>query len=241
MSNPPPPPRAAPPGETAGGAFEVRGAGRIEHGAPPPGETAGGAFEVHVTVRLGAGETDRFRAACERLGVKCVLIELPEGEHAAQPMTASIHRGTLRAVKREAEALGGALGAGGFPVVRTKIEALARNAEIPDTDADAARFPAGYFEFHVKLLVPSGGSLDPVRAACAPHGARLSRNASKRLPDGAEERFVTLRVPGVGRARAEERFAALEVALAPLGLPVISRVREYTVHDADLTLDRGWI
>jgi non-canonical purine NTP pyrophosphatase (RdgB/HAM1 family) len=204
------------------------------------GQGPAGAFEAHVTVRLAAGETPRFRDACDRLGVKCVLIELPEGEHAAQPMTASVHRCALREAQEEVHGLARALVGEGFRVVRTKIEALPRNADIPETDADAGRWPFGYFELHVKLLLSPGASLDSVRAACAPPGARLSRNANKRRPDGAEERFVTLRVPGVGRVHAEERFVALEAALASLGLPRTKSIREYTVYDSDVSLDHGW-
>jgi inosine/xanthosine triphosphate pyrophosphatase family protein len=200
----------------------------------------GGAFEAHVTVRMAAGEAPRFRATCDRLGVKCVMIELLEGEHAAQPMTASVHRGGLREVQDEVHALARELVSDGFEVVRTKIEALARNADIPETDADAARSPAAYFEFHIKLLLGDASDVQRVTAACAPHGARLSRNASKRRPDG-EERFVTLRVPGLGRPGAEARFAALEASLAALGLPVRGRTREYTVYDSNVGLDRGWL
>ena len=210
------------------------------------GRSFGGAFEAHVTVRLpdasvDAGAAARFRAACDRLGVKCVMIELPEGEHAAQPMTASVHRGGLREVQDEVHDLARALVADGFEVVRTKVEALARNADIPETDEQAACSPAGYFEFHVKLVLGSAEDLARAEVACAPHGARLSRNASKRRPDGGEERFVTLRVPYVGRPRAEERFAALEAQLATLGLPMRGRIREYTVYDSNVALDRGWL
>jgi inosine/xanthosine triphosphate pyrophosphatase family protein len=213
------------------------------------GRSFGGAFEAHVTVRLAdaAADAPRFRHACDALGVKCVMIELPEGEHAAQPMTASVHRGGLREVQDEVHALARALVGDGFEVVRTKIEALARNADIPETDEQAARSPAGYFEYHLKLLVPGAGqdghelALARVTAACAPHGARLSKNANKRRPDGSEERFVTLRVPGEGRVHAEARLDALADALAPLGVLQRGRIREYTVYDSNVALDRGWI
>lgn len=205
------------------------------------GRTEGGAFEAHVTVKTGSAEVPRFRALCDRLGVKCVLIELPEGDHPAQPMTSTVHRGVMRDVHEEVHELARELLREGFAVVRTKIEALGNNAEIPETDEAAAEKPAGYFELHVKLVLPAGAPLDAVRAACEPHGARLSRNANKRRPDGAEERFVTTRVPGLGRARAEERFVALEASLSTLGLPIVARHREYTVYDSDVALDRGWI
>lgn len=207
------------------------------------GRRAGGAFEAHVTVRADAAASPRFREACDALGVKCVLIELPAGEQVAQPMTASVHRGTLREVQDEVHGLARALLARGFDVVRTKIEALPRNADVPASDEEAAARPAGYFEFHVKLALPAGDAeaLARVEAACAPHGGRLSRNANARRREGVEDRFVTLRVPGLGQPAAEARFGALVGSLEALGFPVRARIREYTVYDSNVAVDHGWL
>jgi inosine/xanthosine triphosphate pyrophosphatase family protein len=203
------------------------------------GRRYGGAFVAHVTVR--PANSDAFRASCDRLGVKCVMIELPEGETRAQPMTASVHRGDLPDVLHEVHAIARALIADGFDVVRTKIEALPHNADIPATDEDAVRAPANYFEYHLKVVVPAGGDLAIVAAACAPYDARLSRNAHKRRADGAEERFVTLRVRA-GKQTSDERFHALEAAMERVdGVRVVKRISEYTVYDSDLAVDRGWL
>ena len=158
-------------------------------------------------------------------------------------MTASVHRGVLREVQDEVHALARALVARGFEVVRTKIEALPRNADWPERDEDALARPAGYFEFHVKLALPAGdaAALARVRGACEPLGARLSRNASARPREGEEDRFVTLRVPGLGRERAEARFDELLAAVSALPFRVRARVREYIVYDSDLAVDRGWL
>jgi inosine/xanthosine triphosphate pyrophosphatase family protein len=199
------------------------------------GRRYGGAFEAHVTVR----PRDGFRDACDRLGVKCVMIELPEGETRAQPMTASVHRGELPEVQREVHAIARALVADGFDVVRTKIEALPHNADIPASDDDAARAPANYFEYHLKLVVPAGADLAAIAEICAPHGARLSRNAHKRRDDGSEERFVTLRVRA-GKQTSDARFAALEGDVERAAR-VVKRITEYTVYDSDLGVDRGWL
>jgi inosine/xanthosine triphosphate pyrophosphatase family protein len=205
------------------------------------GRTFGGAFEAHVTVRCGADDAPRFAAACDRLGVKHIQIELAAGEHASQPMTATVHRGELRDVQDEVHALARALVADGFEVVRTKIEALPRNRDLPATDAAAAAEPGRYFEYHLKVVVPPGELvLDRVRAAAAAHGAWLSRNARRTRADGSHERYLTLRLPGLGRASADARFAALERAVEALPVTIGRRVREYTVYDSNLALDRGW-
>src|SRR5262249_50971556 len=140
------------------------------------GPRAGGAFEAHVTVRAPAERATLFREACDALGVKCVLIELPEGAVSAQPMTASVHRGSLRDVQDEVHGIARDLVGRGFEVIRTKIEALPRNGEIPLSDAEAALRPTGYFEYHVKVTLPEGDTAarGAVESAVGPLGARLS-------------------------------------------------------------------
>jgi inosine/xanthosine triphosphate pyrophosphatase family protein len=209
------------------------------------GRRFGGAFEAHVTVRPPP-DPAAFAASCDRLDVKCVMIELPVGERPAQPMTASVHRGELPEVQHEVHAIARALVADGFEVVRTKIEALPHNADIPESDEDAARTPANYFEYHLKLVLPDGADLAAIAAACEPHGARLSRNARTRRNataevGGDEERFVTLRVRS-GRISANARFDALRAALEALpSVRVVKRISEYTVYDSDVGVDRGWL
>ena len=51
-----------------------------------------GDFEAHLTVAAGT-DAEALARACEELGIGCIAIELATGAHAAQPMTASRHRG----------------------------------------------------------------------------------------------------------------------------------------------------
>ena len=45
------------------------------------GQAGRGTFEAHVTVEAAdLAERGRFQAACDELGVKSVLIELPRGQ-----------------------------------------------------------------------------------------------------------------------------------------------------------------
>lgn len=204
------------------------------------GATYGGAFEAHITVRCDADDEPRFATVCDRLGVKHIAIELPTGDVARQPMTGSVHRGTLRAVQDQVHELARAIVADGFEVVRTKIEALPRNRDLPETDAAAAAEPGRYFEYHLKLVIGPDVDLATIADAGAAHGARLSRNARRHRVDGSHERYLTLRLPGLGRASADARFAALTAAIAALPVTITRRVREYTVYDSNLALDRGW-
>jgi hypothetical protein len=207
------------------------------------GNACSGTFEAHVTVEAAdLDERERFRGVCGELGVKCVLIELPEGATRSQPMTASYHRGELEQVLREVSGITRGVREAGFPVKRLKLEAVATNRGVPDSDDDVRRFPPGnYFEFHVKVLLAAGADLGALRELCARHDARLSSNAYKQDSGGRSERFVTLRLYGVGRRSA---FAACDRLLAELkeaGHALGNNLREYTIYDSAVSLDAGWI
>jgi hypothetical protein len=201
-----------------------------------------GTFEAHLTVGAdGPQQREAFRQLCADLGVKCVLIELARGVSRSQPMTASYHRGSLPEVMQEIEALHTRLWQGGFAVVRVKLEAVASNPGVPVTDDEAAAWPEGYFEFHVKLRLPANADLEPLRDLCDRHGAHLSRNDRKRKEDGQAERFVTLRVYSAGRERATVACEALLGDLAADHFQVVSQQREFTVYDGRAELDAGWL
>ncbi|MCE9670327.1 hypothetical protein LY474_21235 [Myxococcus stipitatus] len=207
----------------------------------PPSQ--GGAYEAHLTVSARSEEDlERFRAFCDAEGVKCIFIELGRGAEPFQPMTASYHHGTLRQALEDVRRMGRSLAAQGFDVTRMKLEALGKNRDMPEDDATARAQAANYFEFHVKVVTPATGlDLDALRARCERHGAHLSRNARKTRPDGSGERFVTLRVHGLGRTNADARFQALLDDLAAQGHALTQRLREYTVYDSNHALDRGWL
>jgi hypothetical protein len=189
-----------------------------------------GGFEAHLTV-----DTDRrvdFEALCGELGVDCVGIELPDGVHRAQPMTASHHRGELGVVIGEVEALHARIVAAGFTIVRTKLEALASNEGVPPAD------DAGYFEFHVKVRVEPA-RLDSLAQLARASGGRLSRN--DRRHDGPAQRFVTMRVYRATRAVAEAQLDTLLAALDAAGFERAGIAREYTLYDSRIELDAGWL
>jgi len=207
------------------------------------GQPGSGTFEAHVTVQADdLAARERFRALCDELGVKCVLIELPAGQTRSQPMTSTYHRGELAEVVAEVAGLARALRQGGFAVVRLKLEAVVTNEGIPQDDDQAQGFPAGnYFEFHVKVTLTPGADLEPLRQLCKRHAAHLSSNALKREVDGRAERFVTLRVYGAGRHRAEQVFEGLMAELQSAGYALSNRLREYTIYDSNIAVDAGWI
>lgn len=201
-----------------------------------------GTYESHVTVRAADEATrERFKTLCRELGVKPVLIDLPEGVNPSQPMTSSYHRGTVEEAAAATAGLVRAVRAAGFAVVRVKLEAVATNAGVP-TDADAGYLPTDcYFEFHVKLALPPGGDDSRLNDLCRRHDAHLSRNAFKTRADGRAERFVTLRVYHAGKQTAFRRLDRLAAALTAAGFEIVNTQKEYSLFDSHVGLDAGWL
>jgi hypothetical protein len=67
------------------------------------------------------------------------------------------------------------------------------------------------------------------------------REGSKQLVDGKQQRFITMRVYGVGYKSAQTRFDNLIALLKAKGFKLSQQQREYTVYDSNLNLDAGWI
>ena len=140
-----------------------------------------GTFEAHITVNTkDLAERDKFYQHCQQLGIKCVLIELPQGVTRSQPMTASYHQGMLSQVLVEVQIIAQSLSFQGFEVTRLKIEATVNNRDVPITDIQARALPASnYFEFHVKALLNGEIDLSTLKKYCLETDAHLSTNGLK--------------------------------------------------------------
>jgi hypothetical protein len=201
-----------------------------------------GTFEAHITVNTKTlAERDKFHQFCQVLGIKCVLIELPQGITRSQPMTASYHQGKLTSVMVEVGDIAHQLSVRGFEVIRLKIEAMVNNHDVPITDAQARALPvSNYFEFHVKALLSGEMSLAALGKYCLENDAHLSANALKQM-GGEQQRFITMRLYGVGKQSAVGKFQALLATLKAKGIKLSQPQLEYTVYDSNIYLDAGWV
>ncbi|WP_164545205.1 hypothetical protein [Antribacter gilvus] len=197
-----------------------------------------GELEIHLTVDdFDADYLDGFAAA---RGIKVTRIELDRGDNPLQPMLTLTLRGSLSDAQARVEELRAELRAAQVQVRRAKIETTPWNADVPQTDDEAS---AGlYFEHHVKVRLPAGDlarrlELDRVART---HDARPSRNARRTDADGWEERFVTQRCFGVGRATSRPRLDALLASLQQAAFDVLEVEEEYVPVDDNLACDAGW-
>jgi inosine/xanthosine triphosphate pyrophosphatase family protein len=209
----------------------------LELAAHVRGDGTPGYFEAHVTVK--PCDMTAFAKSCERLGVKCLHIVMPEKTaQAEQPMTGSYHLGTLTQAREEVLELARALVRDGFEVTRMKIEATGRAFGAPESDDTASALPRDvYFEHHATVLLPDGFDEQLLHARCNAHGGYVSKNLRKHTP----ERFITIRSYQVGRVTADARFEAVLDELRTLGLTLKNRAREFTVFDSAPHIDAGWM
>ncbi|MCC5638304.1 hypothetical protein LC593_21185 [Nostoc sp. CHAB 5844] len=202
-----------------------------------------GTFEAHITICAGSPATvQRFQQICWQLNIRCILIKLPSGVVRSQPMTASHHRGTLAQVCTDVYNIAQQIWQAGFKVNRVKIEAMVYNQDIPVTDSEVSQHPAtNYFEFHIKAMLANNTDLEALRQHCATQGAHLATNAFKRKINGLHQRFITLRLYGLGRNSAQARFHTLLTSLRAQRITLLQPQQEYTVFDSNIELDAGWL
>ncbi|MFD7625234.1 hypothetical protein ACFV7Q_04145 [Streptomyces sp. NPDC059851] len=187
-------------------------------------------YETHVTLRCpDAAELARLHAWAAARGLKVTHIVLARGRTVSQPM--------LTLPDRDGhETLVPLLRADGFDPVRVKVETVPWTTDRPGPGG-------GYFEHHLKLLLPAGFDRTGLEALVTPHGAHLSWNARRAAQDGrSHERFVTQRYRGpAGAAGAARACDALVAELVAAGYEIRSEEREFVLYDSDLSVDDGWI
>ena len=201
-----------------------------------------GTFESHLTVP--AGQAAELAAFAAEHGLKFVHIELDRGASPSQPMLTVPGTGSLDRQESAAHDLGERLRAAGINPIRVKIEATPWSTGVPHTDQEAEREPsARYFEHHVRVRLPAGRvtELLAVTDVAERHGARLSRNARRHTPGGAQERFVNQRCHRVGLTTATGLLDALVADLRAAGHEVVAAEQEYVVLDSRISLDDGWM
>ena len=202
-----------------------------------------GTFEAHITIKAVNSELKQnFSLLCQKLNVKSVFIELPKGVTRCQMMTASYHHGAFKDVLQQINQIAEQIVNADFEVTRIKIEAMVSNQDIPISDIKAQKLSkSNYFEFHVKAILSASENLEALKKYCLQHNAHLSKNTFKKLIDGKQERFITMRIYGLGYKSAQTRFDNLILYLKSKGFKLSQQQREYTVYDTNLNLDNGWI
>lgn len=198
-------------------------------------------YETHVTV--GAPDfrvLDQIRRWGEAESMKWTDIELDSGKTPSQPMLTFWGHDSLQEQHSRSAVVQQRIKEFGGEIVRVKVEANIDNDDVPQT-VDGPANSDGYFEFHVKVLLPASVDLAALRKIVEPLHARLSRNARRQRTDGRRERFVTLRVVSCPRESAISQFEILKTALNQAGYETVETESEFVLYDSDRSLDSGWL
>ncbi|HEY3898600.1 MAG TPA: hypothetical protein VGM54_08310 [Chthoniobacter sp.] len=205
--------------------------------------TISGDFETHLTIAspeaVEAGHLQMIAAEC---GLKVTHILLDRGQRPSQPMLTRHSVGTLDDALAAARGLAALLASSGLKVCRTKLEIDAINPAAPSIEGETKANPAEwYFEYHIKVLLPSLSDLEPLSKVAQRNASRLSRNAFLRRPDGQEERFLTRRFYAAVRLDVFQALTAVTADLQENGFAVLDYEAEYVVFDSNVALDAGWL
>ncbi|CAF1003109.1 unnamed protein product [Adineta ricciae] len=211
-----------------------------------------GTFETHVTLDCSNNTEEvieKLKKACENTKYKVIFIDLNshnKKEKNQQLMTSSYHCGEYPAIVSEInEEVHKHFR--DFNIVRVKIEALASNDGIPETDIEKKLFwddKSNYFEFHYKVLLKIdnyGKAYKELENICNySRGLHLSRNAFQRLNEDNSYYLITKRLFENGRKSAFEINDRTIDYLTARKYPPLKTVREFVVYDSFIELDKDW-
>jgi hypothetical protein len=211
-----------------------------------------GTFEAHITFDCTHNTEDvieKLKTTCEKTKYKIIFIDLEtdqKKQQRRQLMTSSYHCGEYPSVVEQIEDEA-YKHFGDFNIVRIKIESLASNEGLPETDLDKKLFwdiKTNYFEFHYKVLIKSHGKEDKLQRLqnlCRyPHKLHLSRNAFKETDENNFHYLITMRLFDVGRENAFMMNDSVVDFLTENNFPPLKVVREFVVYDNYIELDDGW-
>jgi hypothetical protein len=209
-----------------------------------------GTFEAHIfctPLDPTHEDKERFVAACAAVSVKALCLGLAyEGKGLVSVLQSTRYHdgadpsGPVANMLRDAEAL-----SAHFEVVRLKMEAVATNEGVPQTDAEALAMPGDtYFEYHLKIDAPVSPQNDEVLGRLA---RDLTRELDVKVPFSCNnmrdknQRFLNARTYGLGFASSSAVVRRIEEAVARQGLALSKIIREFIVFDTNKELDRGWL
>ena len=207
-------------------------------------------FECHIfCAPLGPDEADkeRFADACEAVGLKGLCLGLDfEGKGVVDVLQSTKYytcpdvRTPVAMMLEDARRLDAH-----FEVVRLKLEAVAADPGVPQTDAEAEAMPGDtYFEYHIKVRGEPSAENDAILKAL---GRELSEALGIKIPfscnnlRGKNQRFLNARTYGLGYARSTEVVQRIVDAVEARGFEVSKVIREFVVFDTNKGLDSGWL
>lgn len=202
-------------------------------------------FELHVSVAdVDYDKVDLFKADCELIGVKPIVIELEKDIKVVMRdcMTSSVIIGDNNQAQIGLIRIANSLKNMGYKVTRQKIETVPWHPAAPsivDTK-EVIESNQNYFESHLRIVTTA--EKRPVLQTIAKEsGAHLSRNYFKRLSESEFIIMMTLREYKTVSEAFQDRVTSLHSKLERMGFIVDKVEIEYAIYDSNMDHDKIWI
>ena len=132
-----------------------------------------------------------------------------------------------------------------FDVIRLKLESLAINEGVPQTDEEAKNIPGDtYFEYHLKIKdAPATEESDSTLKELS---YQLTKELNIRVPFSCNnlkdfQRFLNARTYHMGFQHSFANIEKIKAAIESKGYEVDRVVSEFIPYDTNKKLDTGWL
>lgn len=189
-------------------------------------------YEIHVTVRTN--DVDGFRAACDLIGVKPIVIDLQDIKgktvfHDVMTSSTIEYRGGSEA-NAKMESIVEELCSLGFEVARAKIES---SPSVPGVPL--------YWESHIRVNL-ANSDLKKLRAFAYTQDVHVSRNIFKKLENDRVYMMLTSRVYiDITRGSFKKKIENILADLILAGFEYDKVEIEKVVYDSNMNHDKSWI
>lgn len=188
-------------------------------------------YEVHITVETN--DIEKFKADCEELGVKPIVIELQHSKGAYQQvMTSSKYTGDNH--ESIVKLLRASLHLGfGYDIVRMKVEYH------PDFVPDKTKIL--YYESHLRVLIKNEEEELILDQCCKKCSFHKSRNVFKKLENGDKYIMATFRIRDVPKREFYNLLSPFSYLLNLSNIKCDKVEVEACVLDTNEELDKEWL
>ena len=132
-----------------------------------------------------------------------------------------------------------------FDVIRLKLESLATNEGVPQTDEEANNIPGDtYFEYHIKIKdATASKESDNVLKNLS---YKLTEDLNIRVPFSCNnlkdfQRFLNARTYNIGFQNSFEKVKKIKATVESNGYEIDRIISEFIVYDTNKSLDTGWL
>ena len=197
-------------------------------------------FEIHITVKHG--DVDLFRATCQALQVKPILLDLEKEEVIMKDMmTSSTTKNTFTFVEGEILRISDGLKESGFEVIRVKVETTPSHPMAPQEISNLMPKDC-YFESHIGIILDDEEQEGRSKRVAKTFECHLSQNVFKKNSDGKQSiKMMTFRKYDGTSEDFISDVKKIREALEAENISYEKVIHEFALYDSKVDHDSSWI